>query len=68
MVEILIHAENPNDKINPMTVANGLTEIFDTVELLEISEHILAYIKGVQNRENAEYIKSIRYGEIASKQ
>lgn len=64
MVQVFINAEHPNDKINPMTVANGLTEIFDTVELLEISEHILAYIKGVQNRENAEYIKSMRYGEV----
>ena len=63
MVQVFINAENPNDKINPMTVANALTEIFDTVDLLEISEHILAYIKGVQNRENAEYIKSMRYGE-----
>ena len=64
MVQVFINAEHPNDKINPMTVANGLTEIFDTVELLEISEHILAYIKGIQNRENAEYIKSMRYGEV----
>lgn len=63
MIQVFINAENPNDKINPMTVANALTEIFDTVELLEISEHILAYIKGVQNRENAEYIKSNKYGE-----
>ena len=47
-----------------MPVANVLTEIFDTVDLLEISEHILAYINGVQNRENAEYIKSMKYGEV----
>ena len=63
MIQVFINAEHPNDKVNPMTVANALTEIFDTVDLLEISEHILAYIKGVQNRENAEYIKSIRYRE-----
>lgn len=63
MVEIFINVEHPNDRINPMTVANGLTEMFDTVDLLAISEHILTYIKNVQNRENAEYIKSMRYGE-----
>ena len=64
MVKILVNAEFPDDKINPMTIANALTDKFDIVDLLEISEHILAYIKGVQNRENAEYIKSMRYGEV----
>lgn len=67
MVKIYIDAENNNDRINPMTVANALTEMFDTVDLLEISSHLLVYIQGVQNRENAEYIKSMRYGENANK-
>lgn len=58
MVKILINAERPDDKINPMTVANALVDKFDIVDLLEISEHILAYIKGVQNREKFEYIKT----------
>ena len=63
MVKFLLDAETPQDQINPMTVANALTEKFDTVDLLAISEHILTYIKNVQNRENAEYINSIRYRE-----
>lgn len=55
MVKIYINAENNDDKINPMTVANALTEIFDSIDLLQISEHLLTYIKGAQNRDNMNY-------------
>ena len=55
MVKIFINTENTDDKINPMTVANALTEIFDSIDLLQISEHLLTYIKGVQNRDNMKY-------------
>ena len=55
MVKIYINAENTDDKINPMTVANALTELFDTMDLLQISEHLLTYIKGIQNRNNMNY-------------
>lgn len=60
MVKIYINAENKNDKINPMTVANALTEIFDMVDLLEISEHVLSYIKGNQNRDKMKYYNVMR--------
>ena len=60
MVKIFINTENTDDKINPMTVANALTEIFDSIDLLQISEHLLTYIKGVQNRDNMKYYMGIQ--------
>ena len=60
MIKIYINAENTNDKINPMTVANALTEHFDAIDLLQISEHLLTYVKGLQNRDNMNLYMGMR--------
>ena len=60
MIKIYINAENTNDKINPMTVANALTEYFDAIDLLQISEHLLTYVKGLQNRDNMNLYMGMR--------
>lgn len=50
MLNILIKAETPDDKITPINVASALIEIkrFDVNDLNEIAEHLQAYTNRVR--------------------